>query len=108
MSANAIDTKCYNPKMVCVRETKNISLTAEQAAQVEARVASGRYQNASEVVRAGLRLLEEHEAGLAVMRQQIQRGVDSLDAGAGLDGPAVMAELRDRAQARRDGQAKSA
>lgn len=91
-----------------MRETKNISLTPEQAAQVEARITSRRYQNASEVLRAGLRLLEEHEAGLEAMRQQIQRGLDSFDAGEGLDGPAVMAELRNRAKARRDDQAKSA
>ena len=83
-----------------MRETKNISLTPEQAAQVEARISSGRYQNASEVVRAGLRLLDEHEAKLASMRQQIQRGLDSLDAGEGLDGSTVMGELRDRARGR--------
>jgi len=42
-------------------EAKNISLTPEQAQQVEDRVQSGRYQNASEVVQAGLRLLDQED-----------------------------------------------
>ncbi len=39
----------------------NVSLTPELAAFVQDRVASGRYGSASEVVRAGLRLLEADE-----------------------------------------------
>ncbi|HLM39403.1 MAG TPA: type II toxin-antitoxin system ParD family antitoxin [Microvirga sp.] len=38
-------------------QTRNVSLTAELNAFICAQVASGQYQNASEVVRAGLRLL---------------------------------------------------
>lgn len=44
-----------------VRKTRNVSLTPELEQFVSARVATGRYQNASEVVRAALRLLEEKE-----------------------------------------------
>ena len=40
--------------------TRNVELTSAQDALVERLVASGRYQNASEVLRSGLRLLEEH------------------------------------------------
>jgi antitoxin ParD1/3/4 len=39
-------------------QTRNVSLTAELNVFIRAQVASGQYQNASEVVRAGLRLLQ--------------------------------------------------
>lgn len=42
--------------------TQNVNLPAHQAKFIQQRVKSGRYQNASEVVRAGLRLLEQQEA----------------------------------------------
>jgi putative addiction module CopG family antidote len=40
-------------------QTRNVSLTAELNAFIRAQVDSGHYQNASEVVRAGLRLLAQ-------------------------------------------------
>ena len=39
-------------------QTRNMSLTAELNAFIRAQVSSGQYQNAGEVVRAGLRLLQ--------------------------------------------------
>ena len=39
-------------------------------------VESGRYNNASEVVRAGLRIMEEHEAKLSALREHIQQAID--------------------------------
>ena len=39
----------------------NVSLTPQLEAMIRRRVESGRYNNASEVVREALRLLEEHE-----------------------------------------------
>jgi antitoxin ParD1/3/4 len=42
--------------------TRNVVLTPRQASLVESLVRSGRYQNASEVLRDGLRLLERRDA----------------------------------------------
>jgi antitoxin ParD1/3/4 len=42
-------------------KTRNVSLTAELNAFIRDQVASGQYQNASEVVRASLRLLHRQE-----------------------------------------------
>ena len=49
---------------MAVRETMTVSLTPELRAFVQERLRSGRYGNASEVVRAALRLLGEHEPDL--------------------------------------------
>ena len=44
---------------------------------IEARVNEGRYSSASDVVRAGLRLLEEQETRLAALRDAIAAGDES-------------------------------
>jgi antitoxin ParD1/3/4 len=46
---------------MAIRTTLNISLPPQLGKFIEQRVASGRYSSASEVIRAGLRLLEERE-----------------------------------------------
>jgi antitoxin ParD1/3/4 len=58
---------------------KNTSITLGEhfAAFVEEQVSRGRYGNASEVVRAGLRLLEEKEAKLKALRVAIKEGLES-------------------------------
>ena len=43
----------------------NVSLTPELKASIETRVRSGRYGNASDVIRAGLRALDREEMGVA-------------------------------------------
>jgi antitoxin ParD1/3/4 len=43
--------------------TRNVVLTDHQHEVIETLVSSGRYQNASEVLREGLRLIEQREAG---------------------------------------------
>jgi antitoxin ParD1/3/4 len=58
--------------------TRNVNLTDELDCFVAYQVKSGRYENASEVVRAGLRILERaerhHEAKLATHRAAIDEG----------------------------------
>ena len=44
---------------------------------VENRISEGRYKNASEVIRAGLRLLEEEENKIKALKNAIQEGIDS-------------------------------
>ena len=44
---------------------------------VDKRVTTGRFKNASEVIRAGLRLLEEEENKIAVLKTAIVEGIDS-------------------------------
>ncbi len=59
--------------------TKNTSIALGEHFQrfVEAQVNQGRFGSTSEVVRAGLRLLEERETRLAALRAAIQLGLDS-------------------------------
>lgn len=65
--------------------TRNVVLTDHQAALVEQLVQSGRYQNASEVLREGLRMVEQRDAEdayrLAALRKAAQVGIADLDAG---------------------------
>jgi antitoxin ParD1/3/4 len=68
--------------------TKNISLTEHYSELVDTLVASGKYKNASEVVREGLRLLEqrttEDNHRLELLRQLATEGFRQLDQGGGV------------------------
>lgn len=44
---------------------------------VSSQVSTGRYRNVSEVIRAGLRLLENEESKAIALRNAIQEGIDS-------------------------------
>lgn len=58
---------------------KNVSLSLDEhfSAFVEEKVAEGRYDSANDVVRAGLRLLEEEDAKIAALRAAIIEGEES-------------------------------
>lgn len=65
--------------------TRNVNLTEHFDKFIAKRVKSGRFSNASEVVREGLRLLEQREAEdkakLKWLQESIQVGVDDIEAG---------------------------
>jgi antitoxin ParD1/3/4 len=88
-----------------IRASMNVSLTPELEKFVQSRVASGLFQTASEVVREGLRLLEERErareAALAELRTKIRRGMEQADRDELLDGDAVFEEIRQLSARRR-------
>jgi antitoxin ParD1/3/4 len=64
-----------------MRKNTSVSLGDHLAAFIEAQVKQGRYDSASDVVRAALRLLEEQEARLDALRAALAEGEAS--------GPAV-------------------
>jgi len=72
----------------------NISLTPELEKLVQAKVRTGRYNSASEVVREALRLLEQQDSLRAIhlkeLRSRIDEGLASLDRGRGADGEKFM------------------
>ena len=44
---------------------------------IQSRLNAGRYKNVSEVIRAGLRLLEEEENKVIALRNAIEEGIES-------------------------------
>lgn len=79
------------------RRTLNVSLTPQLEEFISSRVSSGRYLSASEVVRDGLRLLEQREnlreEALDRVRKKIEQGLSSLDRGNQLDAEAFLNDL---------------
>ena len=83
----------------------NVSLTPELEKFVSAKVESGRYNSASEVVREALRLLEEHDsaraAQLVEFNNELGRGLAALDPGEVVDPAEVRARLQRKSEQRR-------
>jgi antitoxin ParD1/3/4 len=91
--------------------TRNVVLTDHQAALVEQLVRSGRYQNASEVLRDGLRLLQRRELEEAAKLEAIRGALDEAEAAVAAGdiydySPALFddADERDKAISDRDAQ----
>ena len=78
----------------------NVSLTPELDDFVKTQLDGGTYRTASEVVREGLRLLQERkqdrDARLAGLRSKIAAGLEQLERGERIPGEEVFRELRDR------------
>ena len=91
--------------------TRNVVLTDRQAELVERLVREGRYQNASEVMREGLRLVEDKEAEakvrLRALREAARIGIADIESGQyrTFDGAAELdrhlGRVRDRALAKK-------
>jgi len=77
--------------------TMNISLPAELGKYVRRLIASGLYSSASEVMREGLRALQEREETLRVLRAELQVGVHQLERGQTY----TLQEVREHLTARR-------
>ena len=75
--------------------TRNVVLTGPQEEMIESLIEMGRFQNASEVIRAGLRLIEDQEAGLMEVRAGLLEGIAQADRGETIDGEeAIRGALR--------------
>jgi antitoxin ParD1/3/4 len=81
----------------------NVSLTPELETLVHAKVESGLYTSASEVVREALRLLRERDEiqrqRLEQLRREVAVGLEELRRGESIPGDQVLAELRQRSEA---------
>ena len=80
--------------------TRNVVLTDTQSDLVDRLVANGRYQNASEALRAGLRLLEREESELGALRDRLSAGVEQARTGQFAEGTGEDAVRRAFAEAR--------
>ncbi len=84
--------------------TRNVVLTDHQSDLIDRLVASGRYQNASEAMRAGLRALEEQEKA----NDRLTHYLDEIDAHSQIsaeEGPQTVRRAFARARARSAGNA---
>jgi len=80
--------------------TRNVVLTDSQTELIDRLIADGRYQNASEALRAGLRLLEREEAEMTALRDRLATGLAEARSGALTEGSGEDAIRRAFAAAR--------
>ncbi len=87
----------------------NVSLGPKWEQFVGDKLKSGDYQNASEVVRDGLRMLEKQDllkrisvSSLAELEDKLLASIASLERGEGIEGEEAFRRLRKRIKNRRD------
>lgn len=81
----------------------SVALGAHFEAFIKQQLDGGRYNNASEVVRAGLRLLEEQEKLQALKLEELRAFIRAgIDSGPGVPADAVFARLKAKYQAMAD------
>lgn len=64
-------------KLISMGRNTSVSLGNHFEDFVDDKVSTGRFKNASEVIRAGLRLLEEEEAKVIALKKAITEGIES-------------------------------
>jgi antitoxin ParD1/3/4 len=83
-----------------------MAISAELGEKLEAvvddLVTNGRYGSKSEVLREGVRLVQEREAELAEFYAHLEEGLDDIDAGRTYPAEEVFANLRERLRRLKD------
>jgi antitoxin ParD1/3/4 len=87
--------KIANRARISDMPTRNVNLTDELDRFVTKKVSSGRYENASEVVRAALRSLEREEKQYEAKLSALRRAIDEGDASGIAEGD-VFARVREK------------
>ena len=86
----------------------NIQLKAEYEQFIQTRIATGRYENAEDVIAKALKLLEEWEKGYQEWEEETQKkiavGLASIERGDVVDSEVVMARLKEKLRKARETQ----
>lgn len=83
--------------LVGMKRNTSVEIGSELGSFIDSQLAAGRYGSASEVIRAGVRLLQDQETKMASLRAELQEGLAS--------GPAQdfdMAKFVQKRQSRRN------
>ena len=80
-----------------------VILPRSQDEFIEALVKAGRYHNANDVVRAGIRLLQDQETGLSDVRASLLEGLAESDRGETIDGEEAIRAAFEKLRSKRRG-----
>lgn len=94
----------YNSAMA-KKPSLNVRLTPKQSDFVRRQVREGKYRSQSDVLREGLRRLEDDQrffvSSVRELREKIAEGLADVEAGRVVDGPAFFAKMREMKRRRR-------